>query len=69
MSRKEKRRIKREHTVCRTRLALAVVAVVVARDDRGVDVGRVGHGLAEAVAGERHFGCLVFKILEVFEGG
>ena len=37
-------------------LALAVVAVVVAREEGLVDVGRVGDGLAEAVSGERHCG-------------
>lgn len=35
-------------------MALAVVAVVVAGDEGGVDVDRVGDGLAEAVARERH---------------
>lgn len=43
-------------TVGRARLALAVIAVVVAGDDRGVDVGLVRHSLAETVAGQRHLG-------------
>lgn len=42
------------HTVGGAGLALAVVTVVVAGDDGGVDVGLVGDGLAEAVSGERH---------------
>ncbi len=43
-------------TVSRAGLALAVVAVVVAREQRGVDVDRVRDGLAEAVSGETHLG-------------
>lgn len=43
-------------TVGRARLALAVVAVVIGRDERGVDVDRVRDGLAEAVAFENHDG-------------
>lgn len=42
-------------TVCGAGLALAVVAMVVAGDDRAVDVDRVGDGLAEAVSSENHF--------------
>lgn len=42
-------------TVCGAGLALAVVAVVVAGDDRGVNVDRVGDGLAEAMSSENHF--------------
>ena len=37
-------------------LALAVVAVVISGEVRGIDVDRVGDGLAEAVSGERHDG-------------
>lgn len=37
-------------------LALAVVAVVISGEERGIDVDRVGDGLAEAVSGERHDG-------------
>ena len=44
-------------TVGRAALALAVVAVVVAGQGGGLDVGRVGYGLAEAVSGERHDDC------------
>lgn len=44
-----------KHTVGRAGLALASIAVIVAREDRGVHVDRVGDGLAETVAGERHF--------------
>ena len=43
-------------TVGAAALALAVVAVIVASDQRSLDVSRVGDGLAEAVSGERH-GC------------
>ena len=43
-------------TVGRAALALAVVAVVVAGEEGGLDVNRVGDGLAEAVSGERHGG-------------
>ena len=35
-------------------MALAVVAVVIAGQERGVDVDRVGDGFAEAVALESH---------------
>ena len=44
-------------TVGRAGLALAVVAVVVAGEERGVHVNRVGDGVAEAVSGESHVGC------------
>lgn len=43
-----------DERVCAPALALARVAVVVARDEGGVDVGRVGDSLAETVSGERH---------------
>ena len=43
-------------TVCASTLTLAIIAVVVSRDERGFDVGRVGDGLAEAVSGKRHVG-------------
>ena len=46
----------KQRTVGRARLALAVVAVVVAGEERGVNVDRVGDGLAETVSGEGHFG-------------
>lgn len=42
-------------TVCRARLALAVIAVVIAGDEGRIDVGGVGDGLAKAVSGENHF--------------
>ncbi len=45
-----------QHTVGRARLALAVIAVVVAGEEGGVNVDRVGDGLAETVSGEAHFG-------------
>lgn len=45
-----------EVTVGAAALTLAVVAVVVAGDERGFDVGGVGDGVAEAVSGERHNG-------------
>jgi hypothetical protein len=56
-----KREYKRERstrwlTVGRARLALAVVAVVVAGEEGSVDVSRVGDGLAETVSSERHVG-------------
>jgi len=38
--------------------------VVVARQDRGVDVDRVGDGLAEAVSGERHVGDWLSEVLK-----
>jgi len=41
-------------------LALAVVAVVVAGQEGRVHVDRVSDGLAEAVAGEGHFGGFFF---------
>lgn len=43
-----------KHTVGRTGLALAVVAVVVTNEERGLHVDRVGDGLAETVSGKRH---------------
>lgn len=43
-----------ELTVRRARLPLAVVAVVIARDQRLVNVDRVGDGLAETVTLENH---------------
>jgi hypothetical protein len=43
-----------KRTVGRAGLALAIIAVVVARDERGIDVGLVGDCLAETVASERH---------------
>lgn len=42
--------------ISRATLALAVVAVVVCRDDRLLDLGLVGDGLAETVSGKRHCG-------------
>lgn len=44
------------HTVGRARLALAVVAVVVAGNDWRVDVNGVRDRFAQAVSGENHFG-------------
>jgi hypothetical protein len=44
----------RRLTVCRAGLALAVVAVVVAREQRGVDVDRISDGFAQAVSLEDH---------------
>jgi hypothetical protein len=41
-------------TVSAATLALAVVAVVVASEERSLDVSRVGDGLAETVTSERH---------------
>lgn len=41
-------------TVGRTGLALAVIAVVVARDQWGIDVNAVRDSLAETVSGENH---------------
>lgn len=41
-------------------MALAVVAVVVAGQEGRVHVDRVSDGLAEAVAGEGHFGGFFF---------
>lgn len=41
-------------TICRARLPLAVVTMVVTRDQRLVDVDRVGDGLAETVTLENH---------------
>lgn len=37
-------------------MTLAIVAVVVAGEEGGVDVSRVGDGFAEAVSCERHDG-------------
>lgn len=45
---------KRKLTVGRTRLSLAVIAVVITSKERSIEVGLVGDGLAEAVSGERH---------------
>lgn len=45
-----------ERTVSRARLALAVVAVVVAGNDWRVDVNGVRDRFAEAVSGENHLG-------------
>ena len=42
-------------TVGRATLALAVIAVVIGRSSRLVDVGLVGEGLAETVSGNGHF--------------
>lgn len=42
-------------TVGRAGLALAIVAVVVAGEQRGVDIDGIGGGLAQAVSGESHF--------------
>lgn len=50
-------------TVGRARLALAIIAVVVAGEEGRVDVNLVGDGLAETVAGERH--CGLFRTLEL----
>lgn len=41
-------------TICRARLPLAVVTMVVTRDQRLVNVDRVGDGLAETVTLENH---------------
>ena len=46
----------RDHTIGRSALALAVVAVIVAENGRLVNVGSVRDSFAEAVSGERH-GC------------
>ena len=43
-------------TVGRATLALAVIAVVIAGQQRGIDVDGVGNRLAETVSGERHDG-------------
>ena len=42
-------------TVGRATLTLAVIAVVIGRGKRLVDVDRVGDGLAETVSGDGHF--------------
>lgn len=42
------------HTVGRATLALAVIAVVIAGQKRGINVDGVGNRLAEAVSRERH---------------
>jgi len=47
--------------VGRATLALAVVTVVVTSEERGVDVNRVGDGLAETVSGERHVGVFLLN--------
>lgn len=55
-------------TVRRARLPLAVVAVIIARDQRLVDVDRVGDGLAETVTLENHVEelcCLVMVACEM----
>lgn len=44
------------HTVSRATLTLAVIAVVISRSERLLDVDRVGDGFAETVTGNRHFG-------------
>lgn len=41
-------------TVGRSRLTLAVIAVIVTCEEGSVNVDRVSDGLAEAVSGERH---------------
>ena len=41
-------------TVGRATLALAVIAVVIGSDQRGVNVHGIRDGFAEAVSGERH---------------
>lgn len=46
----------RVRTISTARLALAGIAVIVARDDGGIDVGREGDGFAETVTGEGHLG-------------
>jgi hypothetical protein len=51
------------HTVCRTSLALAVIAVVVS-DVEGISVDRVRDSLAEAVTGETHFARCVLAEVE-----
>ena len=38
-------------------MALAVVAMVIAGEERGIHVNRVGDGVAKTVTGERHVGC------------
>lgn len=43
-------------TVGRATLALAVIAVIVGSDQRGVNVHGVRDGFAKAVSGERHCG-------------
>lgn len=58
-----------ELTVRRAGLTLAVVAVVVARQERGVDVDRIGDGFAEAVTRENHFGVDVDLICRVWMYG
>lgn len=40
--------------VCRAGLTLAIVAMVVAGQQRGIDINSVGSGLAQAVSGESH---------------
>lgn len=42
-------------TVGRSRLSLAVVAVVISREKRSIDVDRVGDGFAETVSRKRHY--------------
>ena len=49
-------------------MALAVVAVVVAGQEGRVHVDRVSDGLAEAVAGEGHFGGFFFSEQEISLG-
>jgi hypothetical protein len=49
--------VEESHTVGRTALALAVVAVVVANKERLI-VNLVGDGFAKAVSRERHCGRL-----------
>jgi hypothetical protein len=43
-----------EHTVGRSTLALAIITVIVAGEERLVNVHRVGDLFAETMAGERH---------------
>jgi hypothetical protein len=52
-------------TVSRAGLALAVIAVVIAREERRVHIHRVLDQAAEAVTRENHFGYL-FEILFTF---
>lgn len=44
-------------TVGRATLALAVIAVIIGSDQRGVNVHGIRDGFAKAVSGERHCGC------------
>lgn len=46
----------RVRTVCGATLALAVIAVVVSRQERLVDVNGICHGFAQAMASDSHFG-------------